>query len=447
MSERRPVPPWILPVAVGALLRALPLLIWGWSSGDCTRDECIYKIVATHLVESGELRTAPAGWIPAPGYPAFLALMQLLTGTVQAAKWVQIGLFGVTTWTLWRLTDRVHGARAAVIAAWLYALHPTFAFYAGTLWTETAYTAILLGAALSAMWSVEGAARRAVVPGLLLGVAVLFRGIATWLTPLFALAILWDAPRDRLRHAAVLALTTALTVAPYSLLASRQWGGFILTDATLGHVAEMGNNDHPPMTFDYAIGQLDSRQFSRSRRAGRPDCPAKDPLTHDRCEVDRAVQWVQEHPGEFVGRIPERLAQLYNPNTFLTRHVRWGLWEGLPFVLKEAIVLWTALSSYVVMIGGTIGAAAWARGPYGRMAVGTALYTSAVIACLYGLSRFRLPLEGMWLVYLAIILADPRGTVRALRERPARAAAGAVAVAALGWLSSWYLLTGWPMFW
>lgn len=439
--------PWLIPLFVGAVLRAAPLLVWGWSAPDCTRDECIYKIVATHLVETGELRTAPAGWIPAPGYPVFLAALAVLTGSLQWAKWVQIAGFGATLWALWRLTDRGYGRRAAGVAAWLFALHPTFAFYTGTLWTETVYTMVLVGAALATAWSAEGAPRRAILPGVLLGIAVLFRGIATWLTPLFALSLLWDAPRERARHAAILLAAAALTVAPYSAYATRQWGGFVLTDATLGHVAEMGNNTHEPLTFDYGIGQLDAKQFTRMRRSGRPDCPQKDPLAHDRCEVDRAVDWVREHPGEFLARVPQRLAQLFNPHTFLTRHVRWGLWEGLPFVLKETIVLVTALTSWLVMLGGTVGAAAHARGIYGRIAVGTALYTTAVIACLYGISRFRLPLEGLWIVFLAAALADPRGTVAALRASPPRALAAAIGCAALAWLSSWYTLTGWPMFW
>ena len=53
-----------------------------------------------------------------------------------------------------------------------------------------------------------------------------------------------------------------ITVAPYSISASKTHGGFMVTDATAGHVLYLGNNDFPPLTFDYGNGCSHSRSSS-----------------------------------------------------------------------------------------------------------------------------------------------------------------------------------------
>ena len=99
------------------------------------------------------------------------------------------------------------------------------------------------------------------------------------------------------------------------------------------------------------------------------------------------------------------------------------------------------------MVGGTTAAWARARGPYAAMAVGTTVYTVTTIAIMYGMTRFRLPLEALWSVYLALFLADPRGCLRALRDTPWRLAGALLTLPPIVALMLWYLPTGFPMFW
>jgi hypothetical protein len=66
---------------------------------------------------------------------------------------------------------------------------------------------------------------------------------------------------------------------------------------------------------------------------------------------------------------------------------------------------------------------------------------------MYGMTRFRLPLEALWTVWLAVFLADPRGTLAALRATPWRLAGALVTVPPLAALLSWYLPTGFAVFW
>jgi len=158
------------------------------------------------------------------------------------------------------------------------------------------------------------------------------------------------------------------------------------------------------------------------------------------------MQWIRNHPDEFLRRVPLRVAQLVNPHSFFTRSLRWGKYQGLPWWLKEGLVGWTAGWSFLVMVGGTIGAAARGRGPYAWMAVGIVFYTVAASAALYGMTRFRVPLEPLWIVWLAGLLARPRETLSLLRADWVRLAIAGVMVPLLVLHMLWFLPAGWPGF-
>lgn len=448
---------WALFAAL--VLRVVPLAVW--PQFDCVRDECIYRTIANKIVEGEGLTVSPKGWLPAPAYPYLLAASKVLTGSLQPVKWLQVLIGTASVAWLAAIADRVGGRRAAVVAAWLLAINPTAAWFTTTLWIETIYLFLLL-ASIEALLRARAEDRvgPAAMSGIWLGIAVLFRGVATYLPPIFLLATLMPMEgRPTLRALAqeagrrwpiALAFTVAavLVVAPYSWKASQRHGGFLVSDATVGHVLYLGNNDFPPLTFDYGNGMLTGPLYSRWLREGRPPCPRdQPPVLSSACEVKEAVQWMTEHPEAFIERMPIRVAQLVNPHSFFTRHLRWGYWHGLPWWGKEALVLFIALHASAIMVLGTLGAWARARGPFGVMSAGTTLYTVGTIAIMYGMTRFRLPLEPLWTVYLAILIAEPGETWRSLLATPWRIAGAILTIPPLVVLMTWYLPTGWPMAW
>lgn len=448
---------WIA-AAVALTLRVLPMVLW--AVGDCVRDECIYRARANDILDGHGLTTTEKGWLPAPGYPYLLALMKLVFGAMFAVKHLQIILSLATLVVMYRIAERIGGRKVARTAAMLMAIHPTLAFMTGTMWIEPVYVFFLLNAILAMLWAREGAWRRGMLSGAMIGGAVLFRGVATYLPPIFLLAAVWpeagwtglrpfvDEVRARWKHGAAFLVAMVLVVSPWSLYASQRYGGPMVSDATAGHVLYLGNNDYPPLTFDYGNGMLTGPLYARYLRLGRRPCDRGQlPVVSNACEVRHTMEWIGAHPDVFVQRVPMRLAQMFNPNSFLTRHIRWGYWGGLPFLVKEAIAVWVVLTSFLVLVGGTIGAFARARGPYGVMAVGTVIYTCATIAVAYGMTRFRIPLEAVWIPYLAVVLAEPRETLARLRVGGPRAAGLLLTVPALLALMTWYLPTGFPWFW
>ncbi|MBT3220063.1 MAG: hypothetical protein HN348_13315 [Proteobacteria bacterium] len=446
-------------IVVAILLRVLPMFVW--PDAECTRDECIYKTMAIKILDGEGLTTSRKGWLTAPGYPYLLAFSAWFFGSMQAVKKTQLVMSLISMWMVYRIGDRADGKRTARVATWMFALHPTIIFFVGTMWTETSYTFLLLGAVLSMLWARDGSFWRAILAGVFVGFCVLFRGAATYLAPIWVLAAIWPdsgvtglkAVKDglvlRWKHGLVFVVALVLFVAPYSIHASKRHGGFMIADATIGHVMYLGNNDFEPLTFDYGNGMLTGVIYSRYLRTGRRPCSRRmvPPVQSSKCEVKRAMEWIGDNPGEFVSRIPLRCAQMLNPNTFLTRHIRWGYWHGMPFWLKELVVAYIIFTSVLITGWGTVCAITRARGPYGVLAVGTVCYHMFTIAVMYGMTRFRLPLEPLWIIYLAMFFAQPKETMTLLTSSWWRLGLSAFLLPILLGLMWWFLLTGYPGFW
>jgi hypothetical protein len=445
----------VVALILGAIVRWLPLE--EWSRRPCVRDECTYRALATSILR-GEGMEGTKGWLWAPGYPGAIAAHAHVFGRINDVKVTQILVALLTVVLLWRFTRAHFGDRAATIAAFLFALNPTHVFYASSLWSEGFYTALLFGMVTAVGWARgqrpgAGAAQgeppspwRGLLPGLLLGACVLFRGVATYLLPCVAIALLWG----RRRHprawgsVAATALAATLVVAPYSAYASAKFGALVISDRTLGQMMWLGNNDFPPLTFDFGNGPLNDGERDRMTASGRRHCPFEDePAKQDACELAAGLDWIRAHPGEFVARMPLRVAQMVNPHSLLTRNLRTGKWRGLPQWVDEAMIGLVVVLSFVVMLGGTIGLFARGRGWFAVTGVLIVGYHVAAIACLAGLSRYRVPLEPLWMVYAAGALAEPRATWAALREDRPRAVGALVVGGLLLALMLWFLPTGW----
>lgn len=427
------------------VLRLVPMLVW--IDKPCVRDECTYQDLAQALLD-GHGMVGTHGWLWAPAYPALMAAHQAVFGYPGTVQVSQLLAALVAVGMLWSLTRRELGERAASVAAWIYALNPTYIFYTTSLWSETLYSALLLGGLVALRWARDaGGPARGLLPGLMVGLCVLFRGVATYMLPIFMVALLWGRWREGRAWKAALAcgLAAALTVAPYSIYATRKFDGLVISDRTMGQMMFLGNNDFPPITFDIGNGALAKHTMERYLAMGRPECPKTgNPVQKDSCETANGLAWIREHPDLFLGRIPLRVAQLVNPHSFLTRHLRWGRWRGLPDAVDEALIVSVVALSFVTLVGGTIGWFTRARGWLAATTGLIVLYHVAAVAALAGLTRYRLPLEPLWLVWAAGVLVAPREAARILLNGSWRSVVGVGVTVVLVGLMLWFLPAGWP---
>ena len=276
---------------------------------------------------------------------------------------------------------------------------------------------------------------------------MLFRGVATYMLPVFIAVLVWGRVRESQawRQAVVCTVAAVLVVAPYSVYATQRFGGLVISDRTLGQMMYLGNNDFPPMTFDYGNGQLSTRAYQRALDAGRKPCPQEgNPVDKDQCEAQRGFAWIKEHPQTFVARIPLRVAQLVTPHSFLTRNLRWGRWRGLPDWLDEVLIVAVCGFSFATLVGGTVGWFTRAKGWYAAGSGLIVLYHVAAIAVLAGLSRYRVPLEPLWLVHAAAFFTEPRAALRTLANGTPRSVVGVFVAFLLLVLMLRFLPAGWP---
>ncbi|MCB9743380.1 MAG: glycosyltransferase family 39 protein [Alphaproteobacteria bacterium] len=435
-------------VAVGLYLRGYALA--RWPRVPCVRDECTYLALAERMLDGQGIQPAEKGWLWAPGYPALLAGHERWLGEATDIRVTQILLSGVMIAFAYRLARDAAGPelgqRAGRWAAWLFALSPTLAFFSLSLWSESLYLTLLLGALVALGWAREGGPARGLLPGALVGLCVLFRGVATYMLPIFALGLVWQRWRQARAWsgAAALALGAALVVTPYATHASGKWEGRVVSDRTLGQMMWLGNNDFPPVTFDYGNGALTPIDYAAATAGGRPHCEfTGDPTAWDACETENGLAWIRANPGRFLRRVPLRLAQLLNPNSFLTRHLRWDRWKGISEGASGGLISLTLLWSALAIVGGTLGLAARGRSWRAAVVSGILLYHLAAIGILAGLTRYRVPLDGLWLIYAAGLLAAPRESLRALTTTPWRLAAGGLTLAVLVPLSLHFLSLAW----
>jgi 4-amino-4-deoxy-L-arabinose transferase-like glycosyltransferase len=431
------------PVLFAAWVRFVPMVMW--PTQPCVRDECTYMKLAQRILDGEGLTAAAAGWLWAPGYPYLMALHQTVTGWPATVKFTQTVLFLAAMPLVYGLTRRALDQRAGRWVLWLLALSPTLIFFAVTNWSEVLYTAVLFTALAALGWSRRGGPARGLLPGLLVGVCVLFRGVATYMLPIFAVGLLWQRWRDRRAWAgaAAMVLAAVLTVAPYSVHATKKHGGLVVSDRTMGQMMWLGNNSFDPITFDWGNGTLTDPGFTKALRTGRKRCDKEmGPTAWDDCEREGGKAWIVANPGEFFARVPVRVAQLMNPHSFLTRHLRWNKWREIKSPVRDALYWLVILWSAIALLGGTIGACARGRGWLAVVTWGLVIYHVAAISLLAGLSRYRVPLDAIWMIWAAGFLSSPRASLAALRADPRRLGACIFCLVALIPLMAWYLPAG-----
>ena len=430
--------------AVALLVRAGA----AWLAQDlaCHADECWYRELAAAL-RDGQGVLPARGHLWPPGYVLFLAAAP----TPLVARLAQAVLSALTIVPLVLVARRCFGERAALGAAWLFALCPTLIAFSHGFWPEALYVLALSSAAACTVSLCgrlrTGAPAQAIAAGagIAFGLACLTKSIALFFVPLVLLWIV-AAASDRRRAAAaafVVALATSAIVLPWSLYASARYQRFVIAEATLGLNLWRGNNVFLPFDADWGL--------DRPMVGGYPPCDEPNPVDLDRCNTRRALRFIAERPLLFLERIPTKMADLWTPSSFLIRHLRLGLYGSIPAPLVETLVGLDVVWWVVLAVGGMVGLAlpvprggghddARAFRSFLLLLLG---YTCAVHAATFGMSRFRLPLYPFLAIFAARAWVE-RARLVEISRRPTSILVTAAAVAAL--IAMWLNRFGsvWP---
>jgi hypothetical protein len=213
-------------VIATALALRLVMAIYGATHFPPADDGTFYHVVASRIAQGHGYTWAwkdgavtIAAHYPV-GYPALLAGSYALFGAHVGVAMVTNALFGaLAAFAAHSLAAR-SGSRVSALAAGLFvAFEPALVFYTPALMTEAVAGALLVAAgALAASGRPERLALRALVAGLVLGVAVLVRPELLLLSPVVGLLVARGQDARRALVSAAIVLGTSLAVcAPWTV--------------------------------------------------------------------------------------------------------------------------------------------------------------------------------------------------------------------------------------
>ncbi len=180
-------------------------------------DAAAYDAVAQKILGGAGL--GERAFYQSPLYSCFLALIYGAAGRSLAAVAIINAFMGAATCGLLaHAAARLFGLRAALLTGLLAALYSPFIFYTGPVMKETLallLLALFLGAMLSALESNKVTA--GLLSGIWLGLAILARGNAALLLPVFPVLALVKWRGVAVKTCALYALGTLLVILPVTL--------------------------------------------------------------------------------------------------------------------------------------------------------------------------------------------------------------------------------------
>lgn len=334
-------------MALGVALRlAQTLLIAPWPPG-IFNDEAYYSTLA-QLVADGKGFIRPAEYLDglsvptaerAPLFTTLVAGLYKLGFSGGDGRLVGLLTGGGTIAALGLLGRRLAGARAGLLAAGVAALYPTLIAADGAMMTESTYGVFAAFSMLAAYRLLDAPGLgRALVLGVLLGVAALARAEALLMLPLLLVPLLRRP--GGLRTAAAVCAAFVVVLVPWTV---RNWSAFdrpVLIATEGGETLAGANCDETYYgerigTWSYTCAAFSGRgnEAKELNEAGR-----------------KGIRYARDH----AGRVPLVAAARFART--------WGLWQ--PFAVPE-------------------GRRAWVQ------QVGAALYFALIPLAVYGLVLLR----------------------------------------------------------
>ncbi|NJO07642.1 MAG: hypothetical protein HC876_20170 [Chloroflexaceae bacterium] len=371
---------------------------------------------------------------------------------------LNVALIYVLAWQVVRHRTAGSGqqanVRAPTIAALLAALYLPFAIYPQIVLGETFYsTLLLLAFVVLGHWASHVSTTRAsvfwlAVAGGLCGLATLTRGLTLGFLPLVALWVVWwqwarrqSHPQPLPARLAPLAFVLAclLTILPWTVYASRAYGGLVLVDTTgafnllLGArtAYDGGRSDAPTRNFVLAL--LNERLSDNERHTLLADAclyqrgderllaalarPASD-ITHaERQQLMTAegLCLLTAKPGAFVAKSLTELVDLFQINYTGAERMTDGFALGwLPrwyvlalFVLDDTlyvVLLVLAVLGWALAWQRLPGRSFWMRPPLVTLVGLWWLYNLGTAPLLFAINRFRIPLLPFACIFAALLL-------------------------------------------
>ena len=399
------------------------------------QDTADYDEIAMNLL-SGDGFVARANWFGfemrswrPPLYPAFLAAVYASVGYSHLAVKIVQALIGALTVVVVYALGRQLQPRAALLAGAVAVVYMPLVGSANEVMTETLFTfllmvSILLLATAGADTEETNSAavrNRSLTAGIALGFAALTRPTGLLLWPAALTVWRWGAGRAAttpwLRRSSWLSLGVVAAIAPWTVRNYHVHDAFVAISTHGGFIFARSNAPLPDWKQPQGWG-IDRELFERL------------PLESDRDRYwySRGWQHIRADPAHYLRLVGERFLRFW-------------------YFLRPDFNFWFAMVLPLAAAGG------WRYRRHPGYEIMAALVAASVLVfsfVLYGSSRFRLPLEPLFILFAATFVSD------LWASKGARRAGGLVAaLAAVNLVLSWHeetvrevvlaLLTAWGL--
>lgn len=358
-------------------------------------------------------------WQP-PAYPYFLALSYRIFGSGMVMnRFVHGGMMALACALIYLIGVRLTTKRAALAAALLTAFYGPLVYLFGQfLPTGLAIVLILLFLWMALKQGDRFLLWRATGMGLLFGLAVITVPTLALSLPVAMAMLLWPKADWRaVRRMALFLIMAALTVLPVTLRNRIVGGEWAVISTNGGINFYIGNNARTDVALTTRPG------FDWERLERRPYLQgAKASTEADRYFYREALQWVRQHPGDFLlnmarktrlffhGREEPRNMDLYTMRDH-SRLLKILVWPGPLCFFPFGVIIPLALLGMVIV---------WLKKEWGqRLVVMFILSYSFSVIVFFPTARYRAPVVPLLIIMAVMAVEWLIVQIRARAWRPA----------------------------
>ncbi|MBT3316811.1 hypothetical protein HN388_02435 [bacterium] len=349
-----------------------------------------------------------------PLWPITGGLSMLLTGNnIAVMRLLNVILTAITTGLIFLFGRHVVSRKAAIAAAAIHILYPSFTFFSHTLWSEPLFNLLLV---IVMLLLVRPGRKNPLLIGFVLGLLVLTRPVGL---SLLVLVPIWFWKTNKLKPAVLMLVTGLLVLLPWQLTLYSQEGRVYPASAFGGLNLLLGNSGLEPdgLGSTWRIHAIDEVLFE---------------IPDDVQRRDYAISVIaKDLPGACV-RVVDRLRMFLSTDFFLLRHVlNTGYRPGIP----PTPISWLLLISYTTLVMLIARGIAIGRFKHARLFMLIVVGLTLPVLMTIGISRFHQPL-----LVLALPIAGS-GAVEMWRWFGKRALASSILLLTV----LWAVITGSPL--
>ena len=302
------------------------------------------------------------GWPPL--HPLLIGIAFAVFGPgLVLARLIVMLQSAATTGVVFALTHRLAGRRAAIFAAGLHIVYPSFVGYSHLLWSETTYILVLLVAVQFALKTAKaertgGRIFAAVACGTFLGLTGLTRAAVLPLLCIIPIWVGWRMKTWKQRFAvpAVVWVTALVWLSPWLWNLHVREGRFVLLSTAAGYNLYLGNNPWSLEAQSRSEARTALQDYMREHQVSRDEAGRALALHHIRAD----------YPG-FLKRCWSHARAMFVPDWYVLRHLFYAIYPPVSSKAAYGLLIAFALSFAVfgaaTLAGLLFGSrAAWLRG-------------------------------------------------------------------------------------